>query len=161
MASKGEAPTKMMNSLLAVSVCQWLNGNEWRIAISKWFFWRAVLLHCRKILGASGDAPSRILRRMNSALRKIRHQPLAGDSGMGRKIVTRLASPSFAPRTQHSALLCTFALMHSARLHAYTHILPDLPNCRLHDLPISFGLSKPRLPNSLRPASHAPRPDRL
>jgi hypothetical protein len=27
-------------------------------------------------LGASGDTPFRIFRRMNSALRKIRHQPL-------------------------------------------------------------------------------------
>jgi hypothetical protein len=25
---------------------------------SEWFFWRAVFLHCRKIFGASGDAPS-------------------------------------------------------------------------------------------------------
>jgi hypothetical protein len=31
--------------------------------------------------GASGDAPSRIFRRMNSGLRKIRHQPLAEAGG--------------------------------------------------------------------------------
>jgi hypothetical protein len=37
-----------------------------------------------KIFGASGDAPSRIFRRMNSALRKNRH--LAKASGMRRKI---------------------------------------------------------------------------
>jgi hypothetical protein len=136
-------------------------SSQWRMAIGKWFFWRAVLLHCRKILGALGDAPSRILRRMNSALRKIRHQPLAGDSGMGRKIVKgsllHLLHPALSTLHLYTPLhLCTLA-----RLHTYTHILPDLPNCRLHDLPISFGLSKPRLPNSLRPASHAPRPDRL
>jgi hypothetical protein len=28
------------------------------MANSEWFFWRAVFLHCRKIFGASGDAPS-------------------------------------------------------------------------------------------------------
>jgi hypothetical protein len=132
---------------------EWLNGNEWRIAIGKWFFWRAVLLHCRKILGASGDAPSRILRRMNSALIKsvINHwlKTVAWIERLNNLLTTSLGTPH------------TLALMHSARLHAYTHILPNLPNCRLHDLPISFGLSKPRLPNSLRPASHAPRPDRL
>jgi len=24
------------------------NGSEWRLAIGKWLFWRAVLPHCRK-----------------------------------------------------------------------------------------------------------------
>jgi hypothetical protein len=42
--------------------------------------------------GASGDAPSRIFRRMNSGLRKIRHQPLAEASGM--KKVVRTTRPS-------------------------------------------------------------------
>jgi len=26
------------------------NDSEWQLANSEWFFWRAVLLHCRKIL---------------------------------------------------------------------------------------------------------------
>jgi hypothetical protein len=76
-------------------------------------------------LGASGDAPFRIFRRMNSALRKICQIPcllsrvpcpsLAKASGMGRKIVKGL---HLALSTPH--YLC--ALMHActpARLHAF------------------------------------------
>jgi len=72
------------------------------------FFWRAVSLHCRKILGASGDAPSRIFRRINSALRKIRH--LAKASGMDRKIL----------KGSHPALRTFMHTCTHARLHAYT-----------------------------------------
>ena len=28
--------------------CRAENGSEWRMANSEWFFWRAVLLHCRQ-----------------------------------------------------------------------------------------------------------------
>jgi hypothetical protein len=74
-------------------------------------------------LGASGDAPFRIFRRMNSALRKICQIPCPlplvphwlKASGMGRKILKGL-HPALS--TPHH--LC--ALMHActpARLHAY------------------------------------------
>jgi hypothetical protein len=57
------------------------NGSEWRVANSEWFSGGQCSCTAEKF-GASGDAPSRIFRRMNSALRKIRHQPLAKASGM-------------------------------------------------------------------------------
>jgi len=130
---------------------EWLNGNEWRIAIGKWFFWRAVLLHCRKILGASGDAPSRILRRMNSALIKsvINHwlKTVAWIERLNNLLTTSLGTPH------------TLALMHSARLHAYTHIrllsrLAQLPTSRLAD---KFWLVKA----SPFPIHSVPRPTPL
>jgi uncharacterized protein (DUF1786 family) len=55
-------------------------------------FWRAVLLHCRKFLAHQEMRPPDF-RRMNSALKKIRHQPLAKASGMDRavkQLLTRL-----------------------------------------------------------------------
>ncbi|MFA0735702.1 MAG: hypothetical protein OGMRLDGQ_002202 [Candidatus Fervidibacter sp.] len=71
-------------------------------------------------LGASGDAPFRIFRRMSSVLRKIRQIPcplplapcpsLAKASGMGRKILKGL---HLALSTPHH--LC-------ALMHACTHI---------------------------------------
>jgi hypothetical protein len=51
-------------------------SSEWRV------FLEGSAPALPKIFGASGDAPSRIFRRMNSGLRKIRHQPLAEAGGM-------------------------------------------------------------------------------
>jgi hypothetical protein len=89
-------------------------SSEWRLADGETAnFLEGSAPALPKILGASGDAPSRNFCRMNSALRKIRHQPLAKASGMDRKIL----------KGSHSAPLCTLALTHAytpARLHPCT-----------------------------------------
>jgi hypothetical protein len=124
-------------------------SSQWRIANGKWFFWRAVLLHCRKILGASGDAPSRILRRMNSTLIKsvINHwlKTVAWIEQLNNLLTTSLGTPH------------TLALMHSytpARLHAYSSRLAQLPTSRLAD---KFWLVKA----SPFPIHSVPRPTPL
>jgi len=121
-------------------------SSQWRIANGEWFFWRAVLLHCRKILGASGDAPSRILRRMNSALIKsvINHwlKTVAWIEQLNNLLTTSLGTPH------------TLALMHSARLHAYSSRLAQLPTSRLAD---KFWLVKA----SPFPIHSVPRPTPL
>jgi hypothetical protein len=81
-----------------------------KIAVSP-FANRYSPLAIRRRFGSAGASPYQ--RRMNSALRKIRHQPLAKASGMDRKIL----------KGSHSAPLCTLALTHAytpARLHACT-----------------------------------------
>jgi hypothetical protein len=50
-------------------------SSEWRVANS--FFWRAALLHCRKIFCASGDAPSSFSACF-SRLRFLRHRLKTG-----------------------------------------------------------------------------------
>jgi hypothetical protein len=84
-------------------------NSEWRLAISDWWmiFLEGSAPALPKILGASGDAPSRNFCRMNSALKKIRHQPLAKASGM-----------KFGLAVQQSNLWCR--LRSITRLHSCT-----------------------------------------
>ena len=70
-------------------------NSEWRIVLledsapalphKNPLLWRAAFLRCRLKFGRAGTLPSNqrlSKRRMNSVLRKIRHQPLAEASGM-------------------------------------------------------------------------------
>jgi hypothetical protein len=73
MKWEGEAPAEPKRQQMASS--------EWRIVFSGGQCSRTA-----KNFGALGDAPSRIFRRIKSALKKIRHQPLAKASGMDRAV---------------------------------------------------------------------------
>jgi hypothetical protein len=59
-------------------------SSEWRVANS--FFSGGQCSRTAENFGALGDAPSRIFRRIKSALKKIRHQPMAKAGGMDRAV---------------------------------------------------------------------------